>query len=229
MKRFAATVLCALALATPAAAERIRLDAESRHTVVIVEFEPSTGAAPQYVQLIAAAAEAREDATTGDRLNGRMSALLTYRPAQDEGQTIAAERTLPGNMRLSSVFTGNVPMLNWNVCYPEQITFDAGAGKAVFIGRVSADAVRADVAPFERFARARPGAVVYTSIQTEGRPPITPPEELPGWEERVGAYLRENHPRMTAPIRAAQLEYRSGRCVSETTNGNTWIHWEPLE
>ena len=229
MKRFAVTALCALTLATPATAERIRLDAESRHAVVIVEFEPSTGAQPEFVQLITGAAESRENATTGDRLNGRMSASMSYRPRQDPGLTIFAERTLPGNMRFSTLFTGNVPMLTWNVCYPEQITFDAGAGEAVFIGRISADAVREDVAPYERFARPRPGAIVFTSIETEGRPPVTPPEELPGWEERVGAYLREHHPRMTAPVRAAQLEYRSGRCVSETTNGNTWIHWEPLE
>lgn len=229
MKQFAAMALCALALATPAAAERIRLDAESRHTVVIVEFEPSTGAQPEYLQLITGAAERSENATTGDRLNGRMSASLDYRPRQNEGLTFAAERTVPGNFRFSSLFTGNVPMMSWNVCYPEQITFDANAGEAVFIGRLSADAVRADVSPYERFARSRPGAVVYTSIQTEGRPPITPPEELPGWEDRVGAYLREHHPRMTAPVRAAQLQYRAGRCVSETTNGHSWIHWEPLE
>lgn len=229
MKRFAATALCALALAAPAAAERIRLDAESRHTVVIVEFEPSSGAQPEYVQLITGAAESRENATTGDRLNGRMSASLDYRPGQNPGVTFAAERTVAGNFGFGSLFAGNVPMLNWNICYPEQIRFEANAGEAVFIGRLSADAVRADFAPYERLARPRPGAIVYTSIQTDGRPPLTPPEELPGWEERVGAYMREHHPRMTAPVRAAQLQYRAGRCVSETTNGHTWIHWEPLE
>jgi hypothetical protein len=217
----------ALSAISSAHAERVRLRPTDRDTVVIVEFEPATGQPPVGVQL--SISPQSPNVTFGDRLNARTAALLTYSPGEDEGD-FAVSRLMPGNIKISGVNVTNVLWVTWMTCYADRFDFDAAAGEAVFIGRVSSDAIRAEAVRYEAQVTPRAGTGQYLYIEARrANVPLTPPSELPGWEERVSEYLRAHHPNMTAPVRAAELHETAGRCVSVEREGSSYLRWEAKE
>jgi hypothetical protein len=211
-------------LAPNAAAQGIRLTPESENGAIIVEFEAPSDVT-QYVQVYVY--PQTSDETLGDRLNGRTAGLLTNHPGEDETY-FSAQRIVAGEMRLGDASISAQPFLHFHVCYADRADFDVRPGEVIFLGRVRTDQVRASAAPFEGRVRPRQRVNLYVSVPGAGGLPLTPPSDLPGWEDRVNAYVRQYHPNVTAPVRAAEYRSVSGQCVPQDEN-RSWLTWMPKD
>lgn len=206
----AALVLCCFAV--PAEGRGLRLDPDDRLGVVIVEFGSTTSLVRTNEHPDGAAAYigfrplSTSNSNTSDLLNGRTMLSLRSRPG-DTALSYRAERVIAGTY--VSEFVGSA---SWGICFVGRYRFDLRPGEAVFIGRLDRQMIA------ERLNRSMatgtlPSATRGSAIlRSSGQIYLTPAPDLSDWESRVAQYIASEHPRITSPIRAAELEVQETEC-----------------
>lgn len=204
-------VLTAL-LGGTAHAGAVKLDPASGYGLIAIEVEPGgpQATANGGYALNIARFSPQEHAATANSFGGWAS--LTGVGKMNQDRTYYLAKAKPGSYAVLSL-----SVKGWGVCYnADSRTFDVKAGEVAFIGRYDP---RDSLMELNRAVQSGrlPSMAKVSDINflfDTSRVALTPPDQLESWRREFEAWLKSEHPGVTAPIAAAQVtetHFNTGR------------------
>jgi hypothetical protein len=190
----------------------VKLDSSADYGLIAVEVEPGgpMAAANGGYTLNIARFSPQEHAATANSFGGWAS--LTGVGKMNQDRTYYLAKAKPGSYAVLSL-----SVKAWGVCYNgDTRTFDVKAGEVTYVGRYDPRDSLTELSQAVRSGRLPSMAKVsdINFLFDTSRVALVPPEQLEPWRREFEAWLKSEHPGVTAPIVAAPItatHFNTGR------------------